>query len=246
RKNVVCVIGTRPEAIKMVPVIRALQRADWARCVVVATAQHRDLLDQVLGRFQIDINHDLDLMVPDQSLSDLVGRMCPKLDLILGTERAHAVLAQGDTATVLVAAIAAFHRQLAFGHVEAGLLTNDLDHPFPEEGYRQMVSRIARWNFAPTRRAADALRAEGIDPTRIHLTGNTCIDTLLHVVDSLPPANAGSDEERIVLLTAHRRESFGAPLRNIFKAIRSSADKMGDVRFVYPMHPNPNVRSLAN
>lgn len=239
RCTIVCIIGTRPEAIKMAPVIRALRACERFRCVVVVTAQHRDLLDQMLERFRIVVDHDLDLMTQNQTPSELISRMLPRLDAVLVKERADAVLAQGDTTTVLVAALAAYHRQLPFGHVEAGLRTYDLDHPFPEEGYRQMVSRVARWHFAPTPGAAAALQAEGISPVNIHVTGNTCIDALLQTVAEQTPFPASL--ERVVLLTAHRRENFGEPLRNVFKAVRTLADRYEDVRFIYPVHPNPNV-----
>src|SRR5574344_177807 len=154
RKTVLCIFGTRPEAIKMVPVIRALQSSNWARCIVVVTAQHRDLLDQMLTRFGIAVNYDLNIMQPKQSLNSVLARMLPELEGI-------------------------FHAQVPFGHIEAGLRTHDLQHPFPEEGYRQMVSRITQWHFAPTENAAQALRQEGIDPSKIYVVGNTCIDTLL-------------------------------------------------------------------
>src|SRR5579859_7849582 len=150
KRTVVCVIGTRPEAIKMAPVIRALSESGWARCVLVATAQHRDLLDQMLERFGLRVDHDMNLMTQGQELSSLVGRMLPLLDGLLASEAADIVLAQGDTATVFVATLAAFHRRIPFGHVEAGLRTYNLEQPFPEEGYRQMASRITRWHFAPT------------------------------------------------------------------------------------------------
>lgn len=243
QRTIVCVIGTRPEAIKMAPVVRALQSTPWARCVVVATAQHRGLLDQMLTRFRISVDHDLDLMMDGQQPSELMARMMPALDAILMREKPDVLLAQGDTTTVLVAALCAFHRRVPFGHVEAGLRTHDLNHPFPEEGYRQMVSRIARWHFAPTEGAADALRAECVPADRIHVTGNTCIDMLLQTVSELkaPPAQT----DRLILLTAHRRENFGAPLRAIFSAVREIVERISDVRVVYPVHPNPNVRKLA-
>jgi len=243
QRTIVCVIGTRPEAIKMAPVIRALRADSRFRCVVVATAQHRGLLDQMLERFRIDVDHDLDLMTEGQSPSELIARMLPALDAVLAQERCDAVLAQGDTTTVFVSALAAFHRKLPFGHVEAGLRTYDLEHPFPEEGYRQMVSRIARWHFAPTRGAAEALLKENVPADRVHVTGNTCIDALMQTVAELPQASSGT--ERLVLLTAHRRENFGARLASVFDAVRTLADRYADVRFVYPVHPNPNVRSAA-
>jgi UDP-N-acetylglucosamine 2-epimerase (non-hydrolysing) len=243
RPTVVCVIGTRPEAIKMAPVVAALREQGWARCVVVATAQHRGLLDQMLMRLEMAVDHDLDLMTEGQSPAGLVARMLPALDDVLANEAADALLAQGDTTTVLVAALAAFHRRIPFGHVEAGLRTGDLAQPFPEEGYRQMVARLARWHFAPTERAAANLRAEGIRAELIRVTGNTGIDTLLHTVQRLGPASMG--DKRRILLTAHRRESFGQPLRDIFAAVRELADRYPDVEVLYPVHPNPDVRACA-
>lgn len=241
--NVVCIIGTRPEAIKMAPVVAALRATDWARCIVVATAQHRDMLDQMLDRLGVPVHHDLDLMLPGQQPSELIARMLPTLDQLLEREEADIVLAQGDTATVFGAALSAFHRKIPFGHVEAGLRTCDLDAPFPEEGYRQMVSRIAHWNFAPTTWAADNLRAEGVNDNSIHVTGNTVIDTLLNTVGMhrrCPPESG-----RSILLTVHRRESFGTPLRSIFAAVRQLAERYTDLNIVYPAHPNPHVQETA-
>lgn len=240
--TIICIIGTRPEAIKMAPVIRALRATDWARCVVVATAQHRGLLDQMLHRLGISVDHDLDLMQEGQRPSELLARMLPALENIMLDRPPAAVLAQGDTTTVFGAAIAAFHCSIPFGHVEAGLRTGNLDHPFPEEGYRQMVSRITRWHFAPTQSAATALLAEKVPAERIHVTGNTCIDTLLQTVQELPSPHS---TERLILLTAHRRENFGKPLQSIFKAILQIIDHFPDVKVIYPVHPNPNVQALA-
>lgn len=240
---IACIIGTRPEAIKMAPVVRALRTCPWARCVVIATAQHRGLLDQMLSGLAIGVDHDLDLMQDGQNPSDLLARMLPALDSVLEHERPDIVLSQGDTTTVFGAAVCAFHRHIPFGHVEAGLRTFDLDHPFPEEGYRQMVSRITRWHFAPTESAAAALRAEGIADDRIHVTGNTSIDTLLQSVVALgpPPVTSG----RLILLTAHRRENFGDPMQDIFAAVRELAERYQDLRVLYPVHPNPAVAHLA-
>jgi UDP-N-acetylglucosamine 2-epimerase (non-hydrolysing) len=243
-KTLICVIGTRPEAIKMVPVIRALRAAPWARCVVVATAQHRDLLDQMLTRLGIEADYDLDLMMDGQSSSGLLARMLPALDAVLAREHPDAVLAQGDTTTVFGAALCAFHCRIPFGHVEAGLRTHDLAHPFPEEGYRQMVSRVTHWHFAPTTGAAEALKNEGIATDRIHVTGNTCIDALLQTSAEMPPAPTVSG--RSILLTVHRRESFGAPLAAIFSAVQNIVERFPDVCVTYPVHPNPNVREPAN
>ena len=238
-------IGTRPEVIKMVPVIRALKASTWAKCVVVVTAQHRKLLDQMLQRFNVTVDYDLDLMQANQGLNQLIARMLPALEEIIQKEQPYAVLAQGDTATVFGAALAAFHANISFGHIEAGLRTYNLEQPFPEEGYRQMVSRITRWNFAPTKSASQALQQEGISPEQIYVVGNTCIDTLLQTVKTHPALSVQNDK-RVILLTAHRRESFGEPLKNIFTAILAILDQYSDVHLLYPVHPNPNVRHVAH
>ncbi|MDR2164197.1 MAG: UDP-N-acetylglucosamine 2-epimerase (non-hydrolyzing) [Zoogloeaceae bacterium] len=242
--TIVCVMGTRPEAIKMAPVVRAMKAAPWVRCVVAATAQHRDLLDQMLARLRIAVDHDLDLMMDGQTSSGLLARMLPALDEVLTHEQPDIVLAQGDTTSVFGAALCAFHRRIAFGHVEAGLRTSNLEHPFPEEGYRQMIARVARWHFAPTIGAARALLAEGIAEDRIHVTGNTGIDALFQALGEMGAAPAASG--RSILLTVHRRESFGAPLRDIFAAILKIVEQFPDVCVTYPVHPNPNVRDPAN
>ena len=243
KRNMLCILGTRPEAIKLAPVVRALETSSWARCVVVATAQHRNLLDQMLERLNIDVDYDLDLMQEGQEPSNLLARMLPALDAVIKKEMPAAILAQGDTTTVLGAALSAFHAGVPFGHVEAGLRTHDLAHPFPEEGYRQMVSRITHWHFAPTIHAANALRDEGIAEDRIHITGNTCIDTLLQTVAEL--GSIPKQKDRLILLTAHRRENFGASLQSIFMAVKEIVRRFPDVRVVYPVHPNPNVRRTA-
>lgn len=251
--TVLSVIGTRPEAIKMAPVIRALEaRADRVRSVVCVTGQHREMLDQVLGIFAIHPDVDLDLMAPDQSLAELTAALCSALDPIVVEARPDWVLAQGDTTTVLVASLIAFYRRIRFGHIEAGLRTGNRLQPFPEEMNRRIADMVADLHFAPTARCRQALLAEGAPEECIHVTGNTVIDALLAVVAQpydwsegplagLPPA------ERLVLVTAHRRESFGAPLREICLAIRelASAFADGEVRLVYPVHLNPNVRRPA-
>lgn len=244
-KTIICIFGTRPEAIKMVPVIRALRNSDWANCVVVVTAQHRDLLDQMLTQFGIAVDYDLNLMQANQGLTTVLARMLPTLEEIIQKEQPYAVLAQGDTTTVFGAALAAFHTNVSFGHIEAGLRTYNLEQPFPEEGYRQMVSRITRWNFAPTKSASQALQQEGVSPERIYVVGNTCIDTLLQTVQTHPTPSMQNDK-RVILLTAHRRESFGEPLKNIFTAVLAILDQYSDVHILYPVHPNPNVRQLAH
>lgn len=244
QQTIACVIGTRPEVIKMAPVIHALREYDWVRCIVIVTAQHRDLLDQMLARFDVVVDHDLDLMKPRQHPSQLVARMLPALESLFMQVRAGIVLAQGDTTTAFVAALAAFHARIPFGHVEAGLRTYDLAQPFPEEGNRQMISRIAHWNFAPTQGAADALRSEGIASDSIYVTGNTSIDALMQTLTRLGPVQR-TTTQRLLLLTVHRRENFGEPLCNVFRAIRRVVEAYPDVEVVYPVHPNPNIQSAV-
>lgn len=243
--GIACVVGTRPEAIKMAPVILQLQQSSWARCHVIATAQHRGLLDQALAPFGITPDIDLDLMTEGQSMPDLCGRMLPALSRAIASVGAGAVLAQGDTATVFCAAQAAYFADIPFGHVEAGLRTHDLREPFPEEGFRQMAARLATWHFAPTAGAARNLANEGISGIHVHVTGNTGIDALLSVVSGISRAPAPGDSTKLILLTAHRRESFGAPMAEIFSAVRQLADSRTDVQVVYPVHPNPSVAGLA-
>ncbi|HWF58800.1 MAG TPA: UDP-N-acetylglucosamine 2-epimerase (non-hydrolyzing) [Nitrospira sp.] len=245
-KTILCVVGTRPEAIKMAPVILALKKEPWADVRVLATAQHREMLDQVLGLFDIKPNIDLNLMQKEQTLPELTARLMTTLDLALSDETPDAVLAQGDTTTVMVAALAAFYRCTPFGHVEAGLRTGDMAYPFPEEMNRVVTGRLARWHFAPTESARANLLAEGVGADRILVTGNTVIDALLDVskrCDEFAPRI--SPGNRLVLLTVHRRENFGEPFLEICRAIKYLADTRRDIEFLYPIHPNPNVRDVA-
>jgi UDP-N-acetylglucosamine 2-epimerase (non-hydrolysing) len=245
-KTVLCVVGTRPEAVKMAPVILALRDEPWARARVLATAQHRQMLDQVLGLFAITPDVDLDLMRPDQALADLTARMIGALDRALEAERPDVVLAQGDTTTVLATGLACFYRRIAFGHVEAGLRTGDLANPFPEEMNRTVASRLARFHFAPTAASRENLLREGIPDRDIHVTGNTVIDALLQVAARDVPIGPTLDAtKRLVLVTAHRRESFGAPLREAFTALRTLAERNPDIQVLYPVHMNPNVSGPA-
>ena len=230
----------------MAPVILALRGEPWARARVLATAQHRQMLDQVLGLFAIDPDVDLDLMRPDQALADLTARMIGALDKALEQEQPDVVLAQGDTTTVLATGLACFYRRIPFGHVEAGLRTGDLANPFPEEMNRAVASRLARFHFAPTAASRANLLKEGIPEADIHVTGNTVIDALLQVAArNVPIGPALDDSKRLVLVTAHRRESFGAPLREAFGALRTLADRNEDVEVLYPVHMNPNVSGPA-
>jgi UDP-N-acetylglucosamine 2-epimerase (non-hydrolysing) len=242
--RITCVIGTRPEAIKMAPVIQRLTEADWCECTVLSTAQHRELLDQVLRLFNITPHADLGVMQPNQTLAGLTSRLIERFDQVFAGARPDALIAQGDTTTSMAAALASFYHKVPYGHVEAGLRTGNLYGPFPEEMNRLVASRIARWHFAPTREARDNLLAEGIAASAIHVTGNTVIDALLQVAEKCP-ASASRPGKRLVLVTAHRRENFGDPFRNVCRAIRHLADTHEDVEFLYPVHPNPNVKQVA-
>lgn len=242
RIRIICVIGTRPEAIKMAPVISLLSLTNWADVRVLATAQHRDMLDQVLSLFRISPDIDLNIMRPNQSLTSLTARLLLDLDNVFVAEKPDAVLAQGDTTTVMTAALACFYHQIPFGHVEAGLRTGDMLNPFPEEMNRVMAGKFARWHFAPTEGSRRNLLAEGIPDKDIFVTGNTVIDALLHMSARDLPIDIGVESDcRLILVTAHRRENFGEPFLNICKAIRYLADANPDVVFLYPVHPNPNV-----
>lgn len=242
-KKILCIVGTRPEAIKMIPIIKILQASNWAKCIVIATAQHRDMLDQVFDFFTVDSQYDLNLMQSQQGLTDVITKILPSLETIIIKEKPYAVLAQGDTATVFGAALASFHNKIPFGHVEAGLRTYNLNHPFPEEGYRQMISKIAHWNFAPTELAKKTLLEEGVIKEKVFMTGNTCIDTLFMTLEQIPKKIKTT--ERIIVLTAHRRENFGKPLESIFNAVLKIVQDFPDVKVIYPVHPNPHVKNLA-
>ncbi len=228
----------------MAPVIRRLQLEPWCECSVLCTAQHRELLDQVLELFHIRPQADFGVMRPNQTLAELTSRLIDKFYRVLAADRPDAVLAQGDTTTTMAAALCSFYRSVPFGHVEAGLRTGNLDGPFPEEMNRRVASCIARWHFAPTQQAATNLLDEGVSPYSVHVTGNTVIDALLDVAaghgESIVPAGL-----RLVLVTAHRRENFGAPLENVCRAIRQLADRRRDIQFLYPVHPNPNVEGVV-
>lgn len=244
--RVLVVVGTRPEAVKLAPVVHALQRQSWATTRVLATAQHRQMLDQIHGFFGIRPDRDLDAMRPGQGLADLTARLLSGLDPVLAEEQPELVLAQGDTTTVMVTALACFYRKIAFGHVEAGLRTGDLHNPFPEELNRVLVGRMAALHFAPTEGSRQNLLREGADPSRVYVTGNTVIDALLWAaerVDTAPFRPAAG--KRLVLVTAHRRENFGAPFEQVCAALRQIADRP-DVQMLYPVHPNPNVRDVAH
>lgn len=245
-EKILCVIGTRPEAIKMAPVVAALRRRPGLRPYVLLTGQHRHLLDQSLATFSIRGDADLDVMRPNQTLSGLTARILEALDPVLERDPPALVLAQGDTTTVMATSIACFHRNVPFGHVEAGLRTGDLRYPFPEEFNRIVASRVAALNFAPTESARQALLREGIADSTIHVTGNTVIDALLEVATrSVPPSVPLPVSGRLILMTMHRRENFGAPAAAVLEAVRDLCAAFPDLTVLYPVHPNPNVRGPA-
>lgn len=253
RGKVAVVVGTRPEVIKLAPVVLALRQSRQLAPVVISTGQHRTMLDQSLAVFGIAPDRDLDLMMPGQSLEDLTARALVAMKEALAAIEPCWVVVQGDTTTALAAAMAAFYARVPVAHVEAGLRSGERYSPFPEEVNRRMIDQIAELLLAPTRSAADHLLAEGFAPASVHVTGNTVVDALLAVRERIrldPVAIPGLAEERalgkrIVLVTAHRRESFGAPLVDMMKALRQIARDNPDVLVVYPVHLNPNVDGPA-
>lgn len=255
--KVLTVFGTRPEAIKMAPL--ALQLAGDARfdAKVCVTAQHREMLDQVLSLFALTPDYDLDIMQPGQDLNDVTCGILQGLKDVLADFRPDMVLVHGDTATTFAATLAAYYQQIPVGHVEAGLRTGNLYSPWPEEGNRKLTGALADVHFAPTASSRDNLLAEGINPSKVHVTGNTVVDALLDVAAKLESntALAGElagnfpmldDSKRLVLVTGHRRESFGGGFERICQALAQTAQAHPDVQILYPMHLNPNVREPVN
>lgn len=254
-QKVIIVFGTRPEAIKLFPVIHALKAESGIETRVCVTAQHRGLLDQVLDISGIVPDIDLDVMQADQTLDGLTARLIVELGQAFDAERPDRVVVHGDTLTTMVASLAAYYRKIPVAHVEAGLRSGDIHHPWPEEVNRRVVACIADMNFAPTQAAADALLAENRDPAGIHITGNTVIDALLATkarIDADPGLASGLDPllarlegKRIVAVTSHRRENFGGGMDNIAGAVRDIAAR-DDVAVIFPVHPNPNVRKVMD
>jgi UDP-N-acetylglucosamine 2-epimerase (non-hydrolysing) len=249
RKRIAVVMGTRPEAIKMAPVVHALRRqGDRFETVVVATAQHRHMLDQVLSIFRIEPDVDLDLMRQDQSLSELAARVLTTMDATLREVKPDLLMVQGDTTTVFAAAVAAFHRNIPVAHVEAGLRSHDLRNPFPEEMNRRLTSVLTSLHFAPTPLARNELRRENIGAERIVVTGNTVVDALHQLlaepfdVRNTPLDGIPFEKHRLLVVTSHRRESWGHDLENTCLALRDLVERFPDLLVVYPVHLNPNVR----
>lgn len=249
-KKVITIFGTRPEAIKLAPVIKELEkRRHHFESVVLVTGQHDELLEQMLDVFHIKPNHNLRVMQENQTLSSLTSRLLEGIDRMLKEYRPDIILVQGDTSTVFAASLAAYYNRIRIGHVEAGLRTNDKYQPFPEEINRRLTDQIADFAFAPTETAKRNLQKAGIPQGRVFVTGNTVIDALMQVsVTDKRTTLAGlpSLHERMILVTAHRRENFGKPFMNVFKALRKLASEMKDVSFIYPVHPNPNVHDMAH
>ena len=251
-KRVLVVIGTRPEGIKLAPVVHALAAHPGAEVRVCLTAQHRELLDEVVDFFELPVHHDLDVMRPGQSLTALTGRLLEGLGRVIAQEQPDVVVVQGDTSTAMVGALAAFYARVPVAHVEAGLRSGDLDNPFPEEANREVADLLSTWRFVPTRGGRQALLARGYDPCTVEITGNTVVDALLWArerVRARPPAlpDALPEGAPFVLLTTHRRESFGGPIRRVLGAVSRLVRDLPELHVVFPAHPNPEVqRAIAD
>lgn len=252
RRRVLFIFGTRPEAIKLCPIVLHMQaRPDEFDVKVCVTAQHREMLDQVLAVFQVRPDYDLNVMRPNQTLSQSTARIIAALEPVIEDSQPELVIVQGDTTTTFCGALAAFYHRVAVGHVEAGLRTGDLWQPFPEELNRVLTTRLTKLHFAPTTASAANLRAEGVDDTSIFITGNSGIDAVLHVRDKLKAGGLAGFQgvalmpnRKLIVVTAHRRENFGDGLTRLYQAIAQLAARP-DVQIIYPVHPNPNVRQPA-
>ncbi len=246
-KKIMTIFGTRPEAIKMAPLVLEMKKDEDIDPVVVVTAQHREMLDQVLTTFNITPDYDLNIMKAGQTLSEVTGRVINGLESVIKEVKPDMILVHGDTTTTFAGSLAAFYNEVDIGHVEAGLRTHNKYSPFPEEANRQMTGVLADLHFSPTEDARQNLLDEAKNPETISVTGNTAIDALKTTVDE----NYHSDiiekhkDNKVVLLTAHRRENIGQPMHNIFGAVRQLVDEFEDVTVVYPMHKNPKVREIA-
>ncbi len=247
-KKVMCVFGTRPEAIKICPLVLEMKKRESLEVVVCVTAQHRQMLDQVLNTFGVVPDYDLDIMKERQTLFDITTNILDSIKSVLEEVRPDVVLVHGDTSTTFVTALACFYLQIPVGHVEAGLRTYNIYSPYPEEFNRQAVRIISSFNFAPTKLAADHLISEGKDPGNIYITGNTVIDAMQHTVreDYTHPELEWVGDNKLIFITAHRRENLGQPMHSMFRAIRRVLDEHEDVRAVYPIHMNPVVREAAD
>lgn len=249
--KVMSVFGTRPEAIKMAPVVKALEADSAIESIVCVTAQHREMLDQVLALFDITPDYDLDIMQHGQTLSDITCKILKGLEEVIAKAKPDIILVHGDTTTTFAASLAAFYSQTKVGHVEAGLRSFDMYSPFPEELNRSLTGRMTDMHFSPTQSNVDNLLREGYDPSKIYKVGNTVIDALLQVIkpdykfEDEVLNHIDYDQKKVILLTAHRRENLGEPMRSIFSAVRRVIDQYPETELVFPMHKNPKVRELA-
>lgn len=246
-KKIMLVFGTRPEAIKMCPLVNELKSRKELQTVVCVTGQHRQMLDMVLEAFGVTPDYDLSIMKDRQTLFDVTTNILERIKAVLEREKPDVVLVHGDTSTTFVTALACFYLQIPVGHVEAGLRTYNIYSPYPEEFNRQAVSIIAKYNFAPTELARDNLLKEGKNPEHIYVTGNTAIDALKTTVreEYTHPELEWAADSRLIMLTAHRRENLGAPMHSMFRAIRRVMEEHLDVKVIYPVHMNPMVRQAA-
>lgn len=244
------IFGTRPEGIKMAPIIKELKKADGVELVTCITSQHRELLDSVIKVFDLEIDYDLNIFEKGQTLTDITVRSLKGLEEVINKEKPDLVLVQGDTTTVFAGALEAFYNGVKIGHVEAGLRSGNILSPFPEEANRKLTGIMTDFHFCPTQRAKENLIKEGYDEKKLYITGNTVIDALLMTADKVDSFTRDDLKKidlskRLILLTSHRRENQGEPMENIFGAVRKIADEFNDVNIVFPMHPNPRVRELA-
>lgn len=245
--KVIVVIGTRPEAIKMCPVVYELKKSKLFNTVVLVTGQHKEMLSQVLRVFKVEPDHDLSLMEHNQSLARLTSKAIPAMENVLKDESPDLILVQGDTTTSFVASLSALYEHISVGHIEAGLRTYKKYYPFPEEMNRKLITVISDVNFAPTESAAGNLRKEGVVKEKIHITGNTVIDALFYTLKKTKKKykSIHSINNRLILITAHRRENFGKPMENICRAVNELIEEYEDIEFIYPVHKNPNVREVV-
>ncbi len=257
RIKVLSVFGTRPEAIKMAPVVNALRDSSVFKSITCVTAQHREMLDQVLNLFDIEPDYDLDIMRSGQNLFDITSRILGKFETVLDDCKPDIVLVHGDTSTTFAASLAAFYKKILVGHVEAGLRTYDIYSPWPEEANRRLTGVIAQYHFAPTQSAMDNLLNEGVARGRVVVTGNTVIDALHDALDIIKKDNSVKERlesdfrfldksKKIILVTGHRRENFGEGIENICRALKKIAINNSDVQIVYPVHLNPNIQKPVN
>lgn len=251
QKKIMAVFGTRPEAIKMAPLLKALQKNKNYKLIITVTAQHREMLDQVMDLFQLKADYDLDIMKDRQTLSGLSARIINKLDKILAKERPDLLLVHGDTSSTFIGALTSFYHQIEIAHVEAGLRTHNKYSPFPEEMNRQLTGILADLNFAPTKRAKENLLLENKAAEKIFVTGNTVIDSLFSVVNpdfkfkNKLLQNLDFENKKVILMTAHRRENLGEPMENIFRAVKQLTGKIDNLEVVFPVHLNPVIRELS-